>query len=59
MKCEGCVSRITNVLERLEGVRSADVSFEERTAEVEIADGAADFEDLKAAVENAGYTVET
>jgi copper chaperone CopZ len=59
LHCEGCASRVTNVLERLKGVRSADVSFEEKTAEVDLADGAIEFDDLKAAVEKAGYTVET
>jgi len=61
MKCEGCVNRVTNVLERLEGVRSAEVSLEGKTAEVEIADDAArsrQLSGLKAAVEKAGYTVE-
>jgi len=61
MKCEGCVNRITNVLERLEGVRSADVSLDDKTAEVEIVDDAVpsrQLAELTAAVEKAGYTVE-
>jgi copper chaperone CopZ len=59
MHCQGCANRVATVLERLEGVRSTDVSFEEKTAEVDLADGATEFDDLKAAVEKAGYTVET
>ncbi|MFB6272966.1 MAG: heavy-metal-associated domain-containing protein [Salinibacter sp.] len=59
MHCEGCANRITNVLERLEGVRSTEVSLEDKTAEVEVEDGAVDPEDLKVAVEKAGYTVES
>jgi len=30
MKCEGCAERVTRVLERQEGIRSADVSFDEK-----------------------------
>ena len=30
MRCEGCTERVTNVLKRLKGVRSADVSLEDR-----------------------------
>ena len=59
MRCEGCTTRVTNVLERLKGVRSADVSLEDKTATVELEDGAVTFDDLKAAVENAGYAVES
>lgn len=58
MHCEGCTARVTRVLERLDGVRSADVSFEDKTARVKMDDTAAEFDDLKAAVEKAGYTVE-
>jgi copper chaperone len=59
MRCEGCTERVTNVLERLKGVRSADVSLEDKTATVELEDGAVTFDDLKAAVESAGYAVES
>lgn len=62
MKCEGCTRRVTNVLERLEGVRSVNVSLEDKTAEVEIADdtvASRQLSGLTAAVEKAGYTVET
>jgi len=59
MRCEGCTKRVTNVLERLKGVRSADVSLEDKTATVELEDGAVTFDDLKAAVESAGYAVES
>ena len=59
MRCEGCTERVTNVLERLKGVRSADVSLEDKMATVELEDGTVTFDDLKAAVENAGYAVES
>ena len=59
MRCEGCTERVTNVLERLKGVRSADVSLEDKMATVELEDGTVTFDDLKAAVENAGYAVKS
>lgn len=59
MKCQGCTQRVSNVLERLEGVRSAEVSLEDKAATVEVEDGAVDSEDLKVAVEKAGYTIES
>lgn len=58
MHCEGCTARVSRVLERLEGVRSAEVSLEDKTATVDADDGAVEFEDLRSAVEKAGYTVE-
>lgn len=58
MHCEGCAERIATVLERLDGVRNADVSFEHKEARVEYDDAAVDHEDLKTAVEKAGYSVE-
>lgn len=57
IKCEGCTERVTNVVERLEGVRSAEVSLEDKTVEVEIADDIVVVDDLTAAIETAGYTV--
>lgn len=57
MKCEGCAQRVTTVLERLEGVRFAEVTLDDKAAEVEIADGTVEFGDLTIAVEKAGYTV--
>ena len=56
MRCEGCTERVTNVLERLEGVRSARVTLEDTTARVEHDPDRAAPADLQAAVEKAGYT---
>lgn len=56
--CEGCTTRLTNVLERVEGVQSAHVSLEGKRAEVEYDANATREEDLRGAVERAGYTVE-
>lgn len=58
MHCEGCAQRLTNVLERIEGVRAAHVRFENKTAEVDYDADRADQEAMKQAVEKAGYTFE-
>ncbi|MFB6272949.1 MAG: heavy-metal-associated domain-containing protein [Salinibacter sp.] len=55
MHCEGCADRVTTVLERLGGVRSAEVSLDDKAAEVKVADDSVDVDDLTAAVETAGY----
>jgi copper chaperone CopZ len=58
MKCEGCAERVTRVLERREGVRSADVSLDEKRATVMLASADVETGDLLAAVEQAGYSPE-
>ena len=56
MMCPHCEARVRSALEALECVRSAEVSHEKGTAVVK-PEGDADAAVLKAAVENAGYTV--
>lgn len=56
MRCEGCTERVANVLERLEGVRSARVTLEDTAARIEHDPERASPVDLQAAVEKAGYT---
>lgn len=56
MHCEGCTQRVTNVLERLHGVRAADVELENETARVEHAPEDPSVDEMKEAVEKAGYT---
>ncbi len=58
IQCVGCTRRITNVLERLDGVRSANVTLDDTSAQVDYDEEATDFEEMKQAVEKAGYTVE-
>lgn len=58
MHCEGCAKRVTTVLERLEGVRSADVSFDDKTAQVEYDEDAVGHDEMRDAVEKAGYTMD-
>lgn len=55
IKCDGCVERVANVLERLDGVRSARVTLGDKTARVEHDAEATPPADLEAAVEKAGY----
>ncbi len=54
--CEGCTQRITRVLERLEGVRSAEVTLEDKQATARYDADVTGPDALKAAVEKAGYT---
>ena len=54
MSCEGCASAVRKALERLEGVRRADVSLEEGTARV-LADDPVGDDALVEGVEAAGY----
>jgi Cu+-exporting ATPase len=56
MECDGCTERVTNVLERLGGVRSARVTLGDKTARVEHDPDAIAPGELQAAVEKAGYT---
>jgi Cu+-exporting ATPase len=58
MTCEGCASRITKVLERLEGVHEARVTLEEETARVDYDRSQVDTGVMKQAIEKAGYEVE-
>lgn len=54
MKCEGCANAVDAALDRVDGVRRADVSLEGSRAEL-ILDDEASEADLVAAVEEAGF----
>lgn len=56
MSCAHCVRHVTDALEELSGVTSADVSLEEKTADVEHAETVT-LGDMKAALTEAGYDV--
>ena len=47
LHCEGCADRSTNILERLESVYKADVTFEDKTAEVKSDPDKGSFEEIK------------
>lgn len=55
MKCAGCTERVTKVLERLEGVRSARVTLDDTTARVEHDTDATGPDELQAAIRKTGY----
>ena len=54
MMCGHCVAHVTKALQGVDGVTSVEVSLENKKATVV---GNASVEALKAAVEQAGYTV--
>ena len=56
MSCEHCVQHVKEALEAISGVKSAEVSLKDKSAAVEHGDKA-DLDKLKAAVEDAGYSV--
>jgi len=57
MTCGGCVASVTRVLSRLLGVASANVSLEKAQAVVEHDAATAPLTALRAAVEDAGFSV--
>ncbi len=56
MHCEGCSSRLTRVLNAIEGVR-AEVSLEEKTAKIEYDENATTLEEIKEAIQDAEFEV--
>ena len=56
MMCAHCVAHVKKALESIDGVQNADVSLDEKSAKVTLAQPIAD-EVLKAAVVDAGYEV--
>ncbi len=59
MTCGGCVNSVKRALTNLSGVRQADVSLEKGQASVEYDPAQVLPEQLKAAVREGGYDVET
>jgi P-type Cu+ transporter len=57
MTCASCVVRVERVLRRLDGVTEANVNLATERAEIHFAPGRVSLEQLKSAVEQAGYTV--
>jgi copper chaperone len=56
MSCQHCVNHVKNALEELDGIKSAKVSLENKSAEIEL-DHDVDDEIIKAAIDEAGYEV--
>lgn len=58
LHCQGCADRSTNILERLEGVQKAEVTYDDKTAAVEFDPDETSFEEIKEALGKADYTAE-
>ena len=57
MSCGHCKAAVEGELNRLSGVKMANADIERGTVEVSYDEGAVTTEDLKGAIEEAGYTV--
>ena len=57
MHCEGCSKRLTKVLSNVEGVNMAEVSLENKLADIEYDETIAKIEDFYEASEDAGFEV--
>ncbi len=57
MSCEHCVKSIKSALGELDGIKSVDVSLEEKTVTVEYDEESVTVEDMKNAIEDQGYDV--
>jgi copper chaperone len=55
MSCGGCVKSVTGVLTALAGVAKAEVSLEQKQAVVEFDAGKVTRDQLKAAIDDAGF----
>ncbi|MGI6122959.1 MAG: heavy-metal-associated domain-containing protein [Acetivibrionales bacterium] len=58
MSCQHCVNHVKNALEELEGIKSAKVSLENKSAEIEL-NHDVDDEKIKAAIDEVGYEVKS
>lgn len=56
MSCQHCVKHVKDALEKLDGIKSAKVSLEDKWAEIELSHDV-DNEKIKEAIEDAGYEV--
>jgi copper chaperone len=57
MSCGHCKAAVEGELNKLSGVREANADIERGTVEVTYDEGTVTTEDLKGAIEEAGYTV--
>lgn len=56
MSCQHCVNHVKNALEELDGIKSAKVSLESKSAEIEL-NHDVDDETIKSAIDEVGYEV--
>jgi len=57
MTCGGCVRSVSKVLNALDGVAKADVSLDKRCAVVDYDAAKLDLDQIKHAIQEAGYEV--
>lgn len=57
MSCEHCVKSVKGALGELDGVKSVEVSLEEKTVTIEYDKDSVTVEDMKNAIEDQGYDV--
>jgi len=57
MTCGGCVNSVKNVLQKIPGVSSVDVSLEQGSAKVQYDAAKTDTSQFREAIENAGFEV--
>ena len=57
MHCTGCSNRLERVLKNIDGVENARVSLEEKKAYIEFLDEKVSIENLKEAINDAGFEV--
>ena len=55
MHCTGCSTRLEKVLNNLEGVETAKVSLEEKKATIKYDETKINIENIKEAIEDAGF----
>ena len=58
MHCTGCSTRLEKILNNLEGVETAKVSLEEKKATIKYDETKINIENIKEAIEDAGFKVE-
>ena len=57
LSCQGCANAVTNVLNDVDGVQSAVIDLDNASAQVDFDETLTTFETLRAAVDEAGYTL--
>ncbi|SCY44157.1 copper chaperone [Nitrosospira sp. Nl5] len=57
MTCTGCVNSVKNVLEKIPGVDSADVSLEQKQVMIQYDAVTTDVNQFKNAIEDAGFEI--
>jgi copper chaperone CopZ len=58
MHCTGCSNRLTKVLNNIDGVERAEVSFETKKANIKYDESKVSVETIKAEIEEAGFKAE-